>query len=75
MVDNVVNLCEIKFYQDDFMVNLDYYKKIQSRDAVIRQFIPKKSAVFNTLITIYGIQKNAYSNIFQNVITLDDLFK
>ncbi len=72
--DNVVNMCEIKFYSDSFKVDKNYYLKINRRDNVLRECISKKSAIHNTLITTYGIEKNEYSSIFQNVITLDDLF-
>lgn len=72
--DNVINLCEIKFYQDDFKVDLNYYKKLNSRIESIRPYVSKKSAIFNTLITTYGLVNNEYSNVFQNVIVLDDLF-
>lgn len=40
--DNVINLCEIKFYQDDFTVDLSYYKKLNSRIEAIRPFVSKK---------------------------------
>ena len=72
--DNVINLCEIKFYQDDFTVDLSYYKKLNSRIDAIRAFVPKKMCAFNTLITTYGLKDNEYSNAFQNVVVLDDLF-
>ncbi len=73
--DNVINLCEIKFYQDDFIVDLNYYKKLNSRIEAARPFVSKKACIFNTLITTYGVFKNEYSDVFQNVITLNDLFK
>lgn len=73
--DNVINLCEIKFYHDDFIVDLNYFKKLNSRIEAARPFVSKKSCIFNTLITTFGIFKNEYSNVFQNVITLNDLFK
>ncbi len=72
--DNVINLCEIKFYQDDFVVDLSYYKKLNSRLEAIKPYVSKKVCAFNTLITTYGLFKNEYSNAFSNVITLDDLF-
>lgn len=72
--DNVINVCEIKFYSDDFVVNKDDYKKITSRCEEIYNYIPKKFAVCSTLITTYGLFKNEYSSIFQNIITLNDLF-
>ena len=31
--------------------------------------------VRNTLVTTYGIDKNEYSSVFTNIITLDDLFR
>lgn len=33
------------------------------------------NTVRNTLITTFGATKNAYSGIFSNVVTLDDLFR
>jgi len=72
--DNVINLCEMKYYQDDFVVDLSYYKKLNSRIEAIRPFVSKKTCAFNTLITTYGLKENEYSSAFQNVITLDDLF-
>ncbi len=72
--DNVINLCEIKFYQDDFVVDLSYYKKLNSRIEAIQPYISKKACPFNTLITTYGLFKNEYSGAFSNVITLNDLF-
>ncbi len=64
----------MKYYQDDFVVDLSYYKKLNSRIEAIRPFISKKMCAFNTLITTYGLKENEYSNAFQNVITLDELF-
>ena len=72
--DNVVNLCEIKFYQDDFVADLDCFKKINSRIEAIRPYISKKACVYSTLITTFGLRKSEYSGVFQNVVVLDDLF-
>ena len=33
-----------------------------------------KYAIFPTMITTYGIRKNAYSGYIQAEVTLDDLF-
>ena len=72
--DNVINLCEIKFYHDNFKVDKNFFLKMNRRDNALREFIPKKSSIHNTLITTYGLDKNEYSSIFQNVITIEDLF-
>ena len=72
--DNVINMCEMKFYNEDFAVSGEYYKKLSSRMNRIQEEVPKKNAVHSTLITTYGLSYNEYSGAFQQVITLDDLF-
>ena len=73
--DNVVNMCEIKFYSDDFVVNKEYYRTIQRRIDALHTIIPRKMSVYSTLITTYGVKKNEYSGIFVKEITLDDFFR
>ena len=72
--DNVVNMCEIKFYSDEFTVNKDYHMILERRKRLLRDIIPQKSVVHNTLITTYGLKHNEYYGDFVNVITLDELF-
>ena len=72
--DNVINLCEIKFYSEEYTVDKAYEMQIRHRNNLIQKLIPKKKSLRNTLITTYGLHTNAYSGIFTNVITLDDLF-
>lgn len=72
--DNVINMCEIKYYSGDFKVNKDYYKKLLGRQTLLSESVPKKMVIHNTLITTFGLVKNEYNSIFKNVITLDDLF-
>ena len=72
--DNVVNMCEMKFYSDEFTVDKDYYRIIQKRNTILREYIPKKASIQNTLITTYGINRNEYSSLFNTVVVLDDLF-
>jgi predicted AAA+ superfamily ATPase len=72
--DNVVNMCEMKFYSDDFEVDKDYDSLLRRRQAELRMHIPKKAIIHNTLITTYGIKENEYRWSFEKVITMDDLF-
>lgn len=72
--DNVVNMCELKFYSDDFVVSYDYYRIILGRQETIRPMLPRKVSVQSTLITTFGLSRNEYQGAFANVITLDDLF-
>lgn len=68
-------MCELKFYSTKYKVNKDYYLKIMERTNLLIEKISKKKVVQNTLITTYGLDSNEYSNVFNNVITTDELFK
>lgn len=72
--DNVVNMCEIKYYGDTFVVNKEYYHTLLHRQEILSQKIKPKFSIHNTLITTFGLTYNEYSGIFSNIITLDDLF-
>ena len=73
--DHIVNLCEMKFYGEDFTVDKSYYQKIDHREKVLTERLSRKEVVHPVLITTYGITYNEYSGIFQNVITIDQLFE
>ena len=72
--DNVVNLCEIKFKNDKFVIDKNYHFTLVRRKNLLLEKVPKRSSVHNTLITTYGLKHNEYSGDFIQVITLDDLF-
>ena len=72
--DNVVNMCEIKYYSDDFSVDKDYYRTMLRRSETLSKLVPKKCAVYGTLITTFGLKENEYSGVFTNVVTLEELF-
>ena len=73
--DNVVNMCELKFYSNDFKVDKKYYKVLLSRQELLGGIISPRKIIHQTLVTTFGLQYNEYSGIFDHVITMDDLFK
>ena len=72
--DNIINMCEIKFYSDDFVVDKGYHELLIRRKNLLFESINKKTSVHNTLITTFGLKHNMYSSDFINVITIKDLF-
>ena len=72
--DNVVNMCEIKYYSGEFTVTKDYYKHLLTRESILSKYLSDREVIHSTLITTFGLHKNEYSNIFTNIIVLDDLF-
>ena len=72
---NIINLCEIKFYSDLFIINKDYHLRINRRANLVKEKVPKRYSVMNTLISTYGIYQNEYIYSFANLIVLEDLFR
>lgn len=71
--DNIVNLCEMKFYSEEFSVDKNEYRKMLKRIADLKEKLPKKFVVHPTLVTTFGLKYNEYSGIFQRVVILEDL--
>ena len=74
-MDNIVNLCEIKFYNDVFSVDCDYYRILLHRQALLEPYLKRGMGIHNTLITTFGLTHNKYSGVFSNVVLMDDLFE
>ena len=72
--DNIVNMCEMKFYSDEFTVDNNYYRTILRRQELLLSEIPARMTVHSTLITTFGLTYNEYSGAFLKAILLDDLF-
>jgi len=72
--DNVVNMCKMKFYSEEFAVRADYHKKIVHRTNILQPHLSRKTVIHSTLVTTFGLTYNQYSGDFTNVVTLADLF-
>lgn len=73
--DNVVNMCEMKFYSDEFVVSKEYDRKLAHREILLAKQLSKKTVIHRTLVTTYGLKYSEYSSAFQNAVTMDDLFR
>ena len=72
--DNVINMCECKFYSDVFVVDEAYFRKVSRRAEILLESSSPKTAIYSTLITTYGLKQNEYRDAFVSVVTIDDLF-
>ncbi|WP_318664369.1 hypothetical protein [Treponema sp.] len=68
--DNVINMCELKFYSEEYDVDNKYYKTLMNRESLLQKEVSPKTVIRSTLITTFGLKKNEYSNVFSNVICL-----
>ena len=73
--DNVINLCEMKFYNTTYTLNKKYANDIAQKINVFSNSTKTKKNIFVTFITTYGLVQNQYSNQYvQNELTIEDLF-
>lgn len=72
--DMTVNLCEIKFSENEVTLDKDMYLNLQNKDAVFQQETKCKKSIQTTLVSTYGAKKGKYSGIINNEVVLDDLF-
>ena len=69
--DNAINMCEIKFYSDDFVVTKEYFRTMQRRIEMLRTKISPKMSIYSTLITTYGNSNIQYRiSFFEEKLSL-----
>ena len=73
--DNVINVCEMKFYKTEFVVDKKYAHEIAGKVNAFCESSKTKKSVFVTFITTYGLVNNQYTRQYvQNELTMDHLF-
>jgi uncharacterized protein len=74
--DGVINLCEIKFSDKEFIITKKYDVEMRQKLSVFLTETNTRKAIFPTMITSFGLQKNAYTNSFiQSEIVMNQLFE
>lgn len=73
--DHVVNVCEMKFSQDEFTIDKDYEQNLRRKISRFIEVSGTKKSIQLTFITTYGVKKNMYSGRVTNQVILSDLFK
>lgn len=72
--DQTINLCEMKFAQDEYEITKQYDEHLRKRTESFRTETKTRKALHLTFVTTYGIKKNIYSGGVQSEVTLNDLF-
>ena len=73
--DDVINICEMKYTDEDFVIDAKYEKELVHKVNVFRQEVKTDKALLLTLVTVKKLKRNAYSDVIQNVVSADDLFQ
>jgi hypothetical protein len=72
--DGVINLCEMKYSNDEYVIDASYGKRLQRSAEVFRRETGTRAALHTTLVTTYGLAHNEHSANIQSVVTMEDLF-
>lgn len=72
--DDVINLCEIKYSQDEFVIDSAYEKELIHKVETFKSETATKKALWSTMITLSGLKKNIHSGVVIKELTADDLF-
>ena len=72
--DNAINICEMKFVNDDFRMTELYATQLRQRREAFRRVSKTKKMLFNTFITTYGVKPENSSQI-DHLLTIERLFE
>ena len=72
--DDVINICEMKYSDSEFVIDADYEKELYHKLELFRKETKTDKALLLTLITVNGLKKNDHTGVIQHVITKDALF-
>ena len=74
--DNIIHLCEIKFFSDELIMDKKMADNLKNKRAIFNYHTKNKKHIFNTFITTYGHKPNTYSQQFiDQSLTMDILFE
>ncbi len=72
--DNIVNLCEMKFYNGLYNIDKEEELKLLNRMEILKKHLSPRQQIHLTLITTFGLVQGKYSGKIQKVVTCDELF-
>lgn len=58
--DNCINLCEMKFANDEFTIDKKYAAELDTKAKVFKEQVKTRKTIFPTMITTYGVKENIY---------------
>jgi len=74
--DNVVNVCEVKFSNTEYIITKTYANDLRRKTALFKHYTKTKKQIFLTLISTYGLLPNQHSiSVVDRELKLDALFE
>jgi AAA+ ATPase superfamily predicted ATPase len=72
--DKIINLCEMKYASERFVIDKKYDEILRNKRAAFRAEIKTTKSIHITFITTYGVKHNEYWGNIQSEVNMDDLF-
>lgn len=73
--DHVINICEVKFYGAEVIIDKAMAMDYRNKMATFRKATGTRKQVFLTMITTFGVKENQHSlGLVDASLTMDDLF-
>lgn len=72
--DGIVNLCEMKYSPDPFVVTAQYRSELFAKVAAWQRTFGVRKAIHVTLVTAAGLHPNENTDVVQAEVRLADLF-
>lgn len=73
--DNVVNICEMKYSAEEFVITKKYYSEFLHKLHIFMESTKTRKNPVVTFITNNGVKFNQYSDLVQREVLLSQLFK
>ena len=72
--DGIINICEMKYWAGPYSMTAEDAAALANRREEFKAATNTRKAVHLTMVTSFGVKRNAYSDRVQSFATLDDLF-
>jgi len=72
--DKIINLCEMKFSINEYVISKDYEQKLIDKISTLSSKVNKNTTIHPTLITMNGFKRNEHSSLIIKHIDSSQLF-
>ena len=72
--DDTINICEMKWASEAYVIDKDYDEKLRNKVAAFIRETGNKNSILFSMVTIYGMKENMYSDAVQPQVVMGDLF-
>ena len=72
--DKMINLCEVKYSESEYVLNQEEYLKITRRLEAFKRYTNTRFGLVPTLITTFGLARGMYADSIHATVSLDNLF-